>query len=531
MSSAEPRIATRRVPPVQTLILTLLRLVIGWHLLYEGVIKLFTPGWTSAGYLSRSNWFLAPVFHRMAEDPATLRVVDALNVWGLIAIGLALLVGVWPRVASAFGAVLLLLYYAAFSPLSGPGYGGGDEGSYFVSNKTLIEMVALALIAILPAGSLFRLDRAIGALIRRRRAKRHVGATGADAQSAPGPDEPPPSRDRRELLQGLASLPLLGLFVGGVYARYQTRRDEIQAMTGATIKAPETDLTKLEGELPRGRLGNLEVSRLIIGNNMIGGWAHSRDLIYVPALFKAYNTERKVVETLELAEKAGINMMNLVNGHFPLLDKYNRLCNGKMQTMCQVFPGFDDLKTDIDTAIDNGTTTLYMQGAVADAFVKDGRVEQLGEAIEYARGQGYVVGIGAHSVRVPMACEQAGLNPDYYVKTFHHDNYWSAIPRECREEFSVDRERFGDHDKIHDNMFDLFPDQTAAFMAKVKKPWVAFKVLAAGAIHPNDGFRFAFEHGADFLCVGMFDFQIVEDVNAATKVLANLGPRERPWYA
>ena len=71
-------------------------------------------------------------------------------------------------------------------------------------------------------------------------------------------------------------------------------------------------------------------------------------------------------------------------------------------------------------------------------------------------------------------------------------------------------------------MFDLFPEKTIEFMGRIKKPWIAFKVLAGGAIHPQDGFKFAFENGADFICVGMFDFQIVEDVNIALDVLANL---------
>jgi hypothetical protein len=79
-----------------------------------------------------------------------------------------------------------------------------------------------------------------------------------------------------------------------------------------------------------------------------------------------------------------------------------------------------------------------------------------------------------------MACEAAGIVPDYYVKTFHHENYWSAIPRENRREFTVDGHPQPGHNDWHDNMFDLFPDQTQEVMGKVKAPWIAFKVLAAG---------------------------------------------------
>jgi hypothetical protein len=68
-------------------------------------------------------------------------------------------------------------------------------------------------------------------------------------------------------------------------------------------------------------------------------------------------------------------------------------------------------------------------------------------------------------------------------------------------------------------------------MKGVSKPWIAFKVLAGGAILPKDGFRFAFENGADFICVGMFDFQVVDDVNQVSDILSNLKKRERQWYS
>jgi hypothetical protein len=68
-------------------------------------------------------------------------------------------------------------------------------------------------------------------------------------------------------------------------------------------------------------------------------------------------------------------------------------------------------------------------------------------------------------------------------------------------------------------------------MKGVQKPWIAFKVLAAGAILPKDGFRYAFENGADFICVGMFDFQVVENVNTLNEILGSLKERERGWYS
>jgi hypothetical protein len=68
-------------------------------------------------------------------------------------------------------------------------------------------------------------------------------------------------------------------------------------------------------------------------------------------------------------------------------------------------------------------------------------------------------------------------------------------------------------------------------MGSYQKPWIAFKVMAAGAIPPEKAFRFAFSGGADFICAGMFDFQIADDVEIARRVLAEPLARTRPWLA
>ncbi len=156
-------------------------------------------------------------------------------------------------------------------------------------------------------------------------------------------------------------------------------------------------------------MGKLKVSRVILGGNLIGGWSHSRDLIYVSSLFKAYNTDRKVFETLELAERAGINSFLSINSQMPLFNKYREMNSSKMQTICQVTA--EDLKTDIDRAIDYGATTIYIQGVRAEIMLKNGKVDQLGKMLDYIRSQGYVAGMGAHSIEVCNQCKERGSNP------------------------------------------------------------------------------------------------------------------------
>ena len=97
----------------QSVFLVLLRMFIGWHLLYEGVAKILIPDWTSQAYLLNSKWIFSGFFHALAESQPALQVVDFLNVWGLIIIGLAVLLGFLVRYWAVAGMVLLGLYYLA----------------------------------------------------------------------------------------------------------------------------------------------------------------------------------------------------------------------------------------------------------------------------------------------------------------------------------------------------------------------------------------------------------------------------------
>jgi thiosulfate dehydrogenase [quinone] large subunit len=100
--------------------LVVLRLLVGWHFLYEGVVKLFNPYWTAKTFLLTSEGTLRPLFLWLAEEPM-ISFVNAANTALLLGVGAALLLGTLTRVAAVAGIVLLLMYYLAHPPFHGLG--------------------------------------------------------------------------------------------------------------------------------------------------------------------------------------------------------------------------------------------------------------------------------------------------------------------------------------------------------------------------------------------------------------------------
>jgi len=315
-------------------------------------------------------------------------------------------------------------------------------------------------------------------------------------------------------------------------------RQSVAASAGATLglgignKPAEAAKSTRQGApdenedkgMPMGNIGKLKVSRLISGGNLISGWSHARDLIYVHDLMRHYNTDEKVMETLELLEEHGVNTIIADPSERPyrIFPKYWNERGGKIQWIAEGHPTLKDLKTDIKTSLDYGASAIYIQGVIGDQWLRSGHLDELGECVDFIKSKGVPGGIGAHLLDVIVESERRGYNADFYVKTLHPSDYWSA--RRPGQNVDV-------VDNRADNYWSMTPEKTIEFMKKVDKPWIAFKILAAGAIHPSKGFKYAFDNGADFICVGMFDFQVIEDSLIAADTLKTMGTRQRPWRA
>jgi hypothetical protein len=286
--------------------------------------------------------------------------------------------------------------------------------------------------------------------------------------------------------------------------------------------------------MPVGKIGKLSISRVISGSNLISPNMHARDLLYLNALASHYNTEPKVLQTLQKCEENGVNAIVLKNHNFQRmrLARFWDELGGKMQWIADV------ITTDIDAYerllvehLELGAAAAYLWGGASDIWYDQKKPGKIVRAFEIMRKYDIPVGIGAHRIEPIMFCEKEGLVPDFYFKTLHHDRYWSAHPKTNRrymEMFEAEAPKYPDY---HDNMFCHDHEQTIAFMQTVKVPWIAFKIMAAGAIPPKEAFNFAFAGGADFICIGMFDWQVEQDAELARQAIVESKNRKRPWSA
>jgi uncharacterized membrane protein YphA (DoxX/SURF4 family) len=509
-------------------ILTIIRIFIGWHFLFEGIVKLFNPDWSSASYLMESKWLFSGFFHWLISNSTTLRAVDFMNTWGLLIIGLCIFIGVFTRITGISGALLLLMYYVANPPFV---YSSMPSTSHFyIINYNLIEAVVLLALASLPKDNLWSIQRLLLFYHLKRKDQKFPSTDNYEKLKTY-------DTSRRELIKNLAVIPFFGAVFFGMIKKRGWISFEEKNLTGkvdgissaSMITAKTIDIKELKGKVPAGKIKGVEISRIIAGGNLISGFAHARDLIYVSSWLKTYFTDEKVIETLWLSEACGINtaILRTDENTIRILNKYRKR-GGKIQWLAQTYPKGQDI-TNVKSAIDNGAIGAFVMGNIADQIILENRIDDMIKPIEFIRSQGLIAGTAGHSMTVPVTCVEKGITVDFFMKTFHQNNYWSATPIDPSDPYLP--VQGSQHDQSHDNLWCMGEKPVTDFFRNNTTPWIAYKILAAGAIKPEDGIRHAFSGGADFACIGMFDFQVIENANLAFDILnANLN-REREWYA
>ncbi|MDR2705097.1 MAG: hypothetical protein LBC02_04890 [Planctomycetaceae bacterium] len=283
-----------------------------------------------------------------------------------------------------------------------------------------------------------------------------------------------------------------------------------------TVVAEEQKPIVAKQQIPSGTIAGLTIGRMLLGGNLLTHYTHSRDLRYVYNLAAHYNTPQKIFETMRIAEAHGINavVIHTAKGVVDGMREYKKQ-GGKIQwIICPTAPINEEMEAytqSCQECVDAGVDALYLWGVQSDQLVQ--KPELIKKAVNTMRSFDVPVGVAAHQLSVIEVCEREKVKCDFYLKTFHHHNYPSA--------------------KInHDSSWCDNPEKVIEVMSKVEKPWIAYKIMAAGAIPPKNALEYAFTNGADFTIFGMFDYEIDEDTRLLNEVLNmdKVKNRSRKWF-
>jgi len=148
--------------------ITVLRVLVGWHFLYEGIAKISSPTWSAAGYLKQARGPFADLFKWLAAQPDLLATANLITMWGLTVVGVLLILGLFTRLASLGGIGFILLFYLCNPPFVGYFYSIPVEGSYLIVNKNLVELGALIVVLVTGTGRFAGFDGIVRGLVGRK---------------------------------------------------------------------------------------------------------------------------------------------------------------------------------------------------------------------------------------------------------------------------------------------------------------------------------------------------------------------------
>ena len=233
--------------------------------------------------------------------------------------------------------------------------------------------------------------------------------------------------------------------------------------------------------LPTIRIGSARVTRLIVGGNPFSGNSHQGRAMDVE--MRNYYTVQRIKDTLRQCEKAGINTWQSRGDNFitRVLNEY-RMEGGSLQWIAQTASERRDTIANIHQIAQFEPIAVYHHGTRTDRLYLNGKLEEVGRYIDEIRSLGFPAGVGTHLPEVVLRCEEMGLNPDFYMLSFYN----------CTDK--------GDGYDPEDRV------KACEVMRRISRPFLAFKVMAAGRNDPMDALRFAFRNikPTDAVVVGVY---------------------------
>lgn len=242
--------------------------------------------------------------------------------------------------------------------------------------------------------------------------------------------------------------------------------------------------------LPTVRLGNLEVTRLIIGGNPFSGFSHQSGAR--SAEMVAWYTDERIVEALFQAEQEGLNAC-LCRGDDHITRVLRRYWDqgGAMRWIAQTNSRAETAVAGAQYCLDHGASACYLHGGIVDHYVAQGRYDEMAAFAEAVKRGGIPVGIAGH---MPADFEWAEQNLDL---DFYMVSYYNPSPRQDAPHHDPEvAEEYRPEDR----------EERVACIQRLSRPAIHYKVMAAGRHEPGDALAYVARHlrPSDAVCVGIY---------------------------
>jgi len=251
--------------------------------------------------------------------------------------------------------------------------------------------------------------------------------------------------------------------------------------------------------LPTVRIGNADVTRLIVGGNPLSGISHWTSDMDWDML--RYYTMPRLQQLLEDCWKSGINtVQSRGDRHQMRMYLEHRENGGQMQWIAQTASEFRDIHANIDQIASYKPVAIYHHGTHTDNSWHEGKIDQVRDFLKRIHDHGLPAGIGTHIPQVVEYAEEHGWETDFYMCCFYNlARGYKSAPAVQQSSYAQEQYQIADRDPM------------TAMMRQVKKPCLGFKILAAtrNTKTPQDtrsAFEYAFSHikPIDAVVVGMF---------------------------
>ncbi len=238
------------------------------------------------------------------------------------------------------------------------------------------------------------------------------------------------------------------------------------------------------------KIGNLAVSKLILGGNPFSGFSHQtpeKDQEMI-----RYYTTARIKATLSQAEALGVNtFIGRTDHHIQrvLLEYWDE--GGTIQWVAQTCTEYQSIQRSITEAGEAGARACYIHGGQMDHLFAHRKRDTVTDAIAQIRDAGLVAGVAAHNPRVHEWISEH-LELDFYMCS-----YYNPSPRDdLAEQPAGIEECFRDEDRAG----------MVAVIQHLPAPAIHYKIMAAGRHDPDAAFAFAARRlrSQDAVCVGIY---------------------------